>query len=74
MFVGKTGLARGMGRVGEYVSRPWYVDDWLWQSRQKAAASTVIPGVSNATAAVAAGGTLAAGAGIYLLGRYMKWW
>lgn len=73
MFVGKAG--RGMGRMGEYVSRPWFVDDWLYKSRQQVAAtSTIIPGVSNTTAAVAGAGTIAAAGGVYLLGRYLKWW
>ena len=56
MFVGKVGRARGMGRMGEYVSRPWKEDDWIYLARQKAAAAQVIPGVSNTTTAVAAGG------------------
>lgn len=62
MFVGKTAGRGGVGRMGEYVSRPWYVDDWLWQSRQKTSASSIIPGVSNTTAAVAGGGLALAAA------------
>lgn len=62
MFVGKVGRARGMGRMGEYVSRPWKEDDWIYLARQKAATSSIIPGISNTTAAVAGGGLLAAAA------------
>ena len=68
MFVGS------LARVGEYQGRPWKMDDWLYASRQKVAAAQIIPGVSNTTTAVAAGGTMAAGVGLWALGKFMKWW
>jgi hypothetical protein len=67
------GLAvRGVGRLGEFVDRNWKEENWL--TRPGGAAPSIIPGVSNTTAAAAAGTTAAAAGGIYLLGKYMKWW
>lgn len=62
MFVGRPAAGRGMGRVGEYVNRPWKEDDWIYLARQKAAGGSIIPGVSNTTAAVAGGGLALAAA------------
>lgn len=63
---------RGMAGLGEFVNTPRKVEYWLPQVGGGSA--SVIPGVSNTTAAVAAGGTLAAAGGVYLLGKMMKWW
>lgn len=66
------GLAGTRG-LGEFVNSPRKVEMWLPNTFGPANAS-IIPGIPNATAAVAAGGTVAAAGGIYLLGKFMKWW
>lgn len=62
---------KGLARVGEYQSRGWKMEDWYKYPNIR---STLIPGVSNTTAAAAAGGTAVAAGGLYLLGKFMKWW
>lgn len=67
------GLAgRGMGRLGEFKNEARKVEMWLPNTFGSQA--SVIPGVSNTTAVAAAGTSVAAAGGIYLLGKYMKWW
>lgn len=66
------GLAGRLGGLGEFINEPRKTEYWL-PNTFGAQAATIIPGVSNTTAA-AAGTTVAAAGGIYLLGKYMKWW
>lgn len=49
---------RGLGRLGEFVNQERKVEYWL--PNTFGANASVIPGVSNATAAVAGGGIAAA--------------
>ena len=60
-----------LGRLGEFVDRNWKEENWL---NYQPAGTSLIPGISNTTTVAAAGGTVAAAGGIYLLGKYMKWW
>ena len=55
---------RGMGRLGEFVNQPWKNENWLQYSPPGA---SIIPGVSNTTAAV--GGTAAAA-----IAALAAWW
>ena len=69
------GLAgRGMAGLGEFKNEARKVEYWLPNTFGSQA--SIIPGLAptTATAAVAAGGTAVAAGGIYLLGKYMKWW
>lgn len=63
---------RGMAGLGEFVNQQRKVEYWLPNTFGSNA--SVIPGVSDTTAVAAVGGTAAAAGGIYLLGKYMKWW
>ena len=66
MFTRGMGRVRGMRGLGEFVNEPRKLEYWL-PSVPAAAGASVIPGVSNSTAAVAAGGLglLAAAAAAY---------
>ncbi len=67
------GLTGGrLGKLGEFVNQQRKVEYWLPNTFGPNA--SVIPGVSNTTAVAAAGTSVAAAGGIYLLGKYMKWW
>ena len=67
------GLAgRGVGRLGDFVNVPRKSETWL--NYQPAGAATIIPGVADTTTAAVAGGTVAAAAGVWALGKVMKWW
>lgn len=47
---------RGMGRMGDYVTRGWKTESWY--TPRPVAADSLIPGVSNTTAMAVAGGGL----------------
>lgn len=60
---------RGVGRLGEFVDRGWKNENWL---NYQPASASLIPGVSNATAAAAGGGILAALAAAYAAWKLFK--
>lgn len=63
---------RGLKGLGDFNTYSWKEENW-W--KPGGAATSIIPGVSNTTAAaVGAGGIAVAGAGIWALGKYFKWW
>ena len=66
------GMAGRMGRLGEYINQQRRTEYWL--PNTFGAQASVIPGVSNTTAVVAAGGTVVAAGAVWALGKYMKWW
>lgn len=70
MFI--QGTRAGVGRLADYQSRAWKLDDWLYLARQKAAGATIIPGVSNTTAAAVGGGSLLALGAAYMAAKYFK--
>ena len=62
---------RGVGRLGDFVNVPRKSETWL---NYQPASATIIPGVANTTTAAVAGGTVAAAAGVWALGKFFKWW
>jgi len=64
------GLRGGVGRLGEFVNRDYKNENWLPNTFGSHA--SLIPGVSNASAAAAGGGIIAALAAAWAAWKLLK--